>query len=184
MFERRETTAAACLLLIAASLLLSACGKDEDHGEEPSREGIAIPVGGIDYNVFITRQLNLDIPPDQAYYDGPEPGPDATLYGVFLQACNNSDRPHRAAREFKVVDNQGTEFEPKELEERNAFAYHPRVLRPKACIPQSGSVAQQGPTAGAMLLFELPLAVTENRPLALEIEGERRGEKAEIDLDL
>ena len=39
--------------------------------EEPAREGLAIHVGGIDYNVFITRELNLEITPDKAYYEGP-----------------------------------------------------------------------------------------------------------------
>jgi hypothetical protein len=32
-------------------------------------------------------------------------------------------------------------------------------------------VAQLGPSAGLMLLFRLPLANTEYRPLELEIEG-------------
>ncbi|MEA2493975.1 MAG: hypothetical protein QOJ29_1886, partial [Thermoleophilaceae bacterium] len=30
---------------------------------------------------------------------------------------------------------------------------------------------QQGPTSGALLLFELPLGSTENRPLELHIQG-------------
>jgi hypothetical protein len=182
MDTRRLTTAAACLLLLVVSLAAAGCGDDDENPEEPSREGFAIPVGEIDYNVFITRQLNLDIPPDRAYYEGPEPPADSTYYGVFLQACNNTDEPQEAAEDFKVVDNQGNEFEPKELDERNAFAYHPQQLSPHTCIPESGSVAQLGPTGGSMLMFELSLSITENRPLALEIEG--GGEKAEVELDL
>ena len=46
------------------------------------------------------------------------------------------------------------------------------TLHPDECIPEAGSVAQLGPTAGSMLLFKLPLENTENRPLELEIEGE------------
>jgi hypothetical protein len=69
------------------------------------------------------------------------------------------------------VDNQGNEFEPEELPEENHFAYHARELLPDECIPEAGSVAQLGPTAGSMLLFRLPLANTEYRPLELEIEG-------------
>ena len=81
-------------------------------------------------------------------------------------------RPRGTVEEFKVVDNQGNEFEPEELPEDNRFAYHARELEPKECIPEAGSVAQLGPTAGTMLLFRLPLQTTENRPLELEIEGE------------
>jgi uncharacterized lipoprotein YehR (DUF1307 family) len=62
-----KRTAAACVLVLAASL--AACGtKDEEQGvEEPAREGLALPLGGVEYNVFITRQLNPKIPPDDAF---------------------------------------------------------------------------------------------------------------------
>ena len=48
------------------------------------------------------------------------------------------------------------------------FAYHPRLLGKEDCIPESGSVAQLGPTAGSMLLFQFPLQNTENRPLGAD----------------
>ncbi len=68
-----------------------------------------------------------------------------------------------------MTDNQGEEFEPIELPDDNAFAYNAQDLTPGQCIPEDGSVAQQGPTAGSMLLFDFPLENTENRPLELEI---------------
>jgi hypothetical protein len=134
--------------------------------------GEALELQGIEYNVFITRELNTRIPPDDAYVEeGTEPNKDETLYGVFLQACNRTDEAHQSVDRFKIVDNQGNEFEPEELPEDNKFAYHAKELLPDECIPEAGSVAQLGPTAGAMLLFRLPLANTEYRPLELEIEG-------------
>jgi hypothetical protein len=183
---RRPKTLA---LLLLVSLTLASCGtKGETIGEhEPAREGLAVPLGGVTYNVFITRQLNPRVPPDEAYVQGPdaEAEADETLYGVFLQVCNPSDgESHRSSDEFIVVDNQGNEFEPEELSEENAFAYHARELEPKECIPRTGSAAQLGPTAGSMLLFRLPLQVTENRPLELEIEGESERETRHIELDL
>ena len=188
MATRWKTTALACALSLAAATALGACGNaDKKLGiEEPAREGLAIPLGGVDYNVFITRELNPRIPPDDAYYRGPDPPKGETLYGVFLQACNHGDRPQQTAEHFKVLDNQGNEFEPKELPEDNAFAYHPRRLGAKECIPEEGSVAQLGPTAGSMLLFQLPLPVTENRPLELEVEGppQAEGEKLKFELDI
>jgi hypothetical protein len=184
-----KRTAAACVLALAASL--AACGtKDEEQGvEEPAREGLALPLGGVEYNVFITRQLNPKIPPDDAFYQGPAPPAGQTLYGVFLQACNKGDEPRATASRFKVVDNQGNEVEPTELPASNKFAYHPRRLDPEECIPESGGVAQLGPTAGAMLLFRLPLDLTENRPLELEIEGpadalEAKHKRLTFELDL
>ena len=165
-----------CLAALAAGA--AGCGeKDTKQGvDEAAREGLALPLDGIDYNVFITRELNPRITPDKSYV---EPGTEAdathTLYGVFLQACNRGEDSSQTAERFKIVDNQGNEFEPQPLPQTNEFSYQPQVLAPHECIPEIGSVAQLGPTAGAMLLFRLPLANTEYRPLELEIEGPSGG---------
>jgi hypothetical protein len=186
----RTHTVAACALSLAFASGLAACGADqEDIGvEEPAREGLAVDVGGLDYNVFITRELNLSITPDKDYYDGPPAKPGNSLYGIFILVCNPGDDTLPSASGFKVVDNQGAEFEPIELPEDNAFAYNARELAPGACIPEDGSVAQQGPTAGSMLLFDFPLENTENRPLELEITSpptsEHKSETKRFHLDL
>jgi hypothetical protein len=160
-----------CLAALAAGA--TACGnKDEKQGvDEPAREGLALELDGVEYNVFITRQLNIKVPPDDAYFDGPEPKKDETLYGVFIQVCNRSKEAHQTVDSFRIKDNQGNEFEPEALPEDNQFAYHPAELLSQECIPKTGSVAQLGPSAGAMLLFRLPLQNTEYRPLELEIQG-------------
>jgi hypothetical protein len=179
----RRLTIATCAL--AALLGVAACGNDKKQGvDEPAREGLAIPMGGIHYNVYITRELNLAITPDKAYYAGPEPGPDQTLYGVFIVACNNSDQTHPTASEFTVIDSQGHKFEPTPLPEDNPFAYQPQDLAPQECIPQSGSVAQLGPTAASMILFRLPLSNTENRPLLLEVQNPSSGEPRKVTFTL
>jgi hypothetical protein len=187
---RRRSTLAVCALALAASVGLSACESGAEkvrNGAE--REGLAFPVGGIQYNVFITRELNLRVTPDKAYYKGPEPGRGQLLYGIFLQACNKSERTEQTASQFTVTDNQGNKFEPIELPKDDAFAYRQVTLKPDQCIPEAGSVAQLGPTAGSMLLFKFPLPITENRPLELEIESpfdvtraKRESRKVELDL--
>lgn len=187
---RPHRAAAACVVALALGFVLSACGEDEDEigVKEPAREGLAIDVGGIDYNVFITRELNLEITPDKAYYDGPAAPEGNALYGVFLQACNREGGRIPATEEFVVEDNQGNEFEPKELPEDNEFAYHAKTLGQGDCIPEAGSVAEQGVTAGSLLLFEFPLENTENRPLELVISApdsetrERVTKRVELDL--
>ena len=181
MARSRKTAAAACALLLVAGGL-GACG---EKGEErdPTREGLELPLRGLEYNVFITRQLNVEIPPDEAYYNGPEPPKGQSLYGVFIQVCNRSKVARRSAEEFEIVDSQGAKFKPKELPKDNAFAYHPETLNPQQCIPEGGSVAQLGPTAGSLLMFQLPLTVTENRPLELEIkQGGKETPPIELDI--
>ena len=163
----RRLPIVACALALAAPLGLVACGSDEQGIDEPANEGLAIELGGVDYTVFITRELNPKITPDNAYVTDEAP-PGEALYGVFLRACNVSDDQRAVASEFIVKDNQ--------------FAYIPRTLDPEECIPEAGSVAQLGPTAGSMLLFKFPLENTENRPLELEIEKD--GEKRTFELDI
>ena len=187
---RRRHTLTACALSLALAFGAVACGAPEEEigVEEPAREGLAVDIGGLHYNVFITRQLNLAITPDKAYYEGLPAAPGDALYGIFIQVCNLGDEPIESADEFLVTDNQGNEFEPIELSEENAFAYLPRELARDECIPQDGSVAQLGPTGGSMLLYDFPLENTENRPLELEITSrataEHEPETKRFELDL
>ncbi len=185
--SRLKSTVAGCLIALAFGGALAGCGDEVPGVDEPAREGLTIDVSGIEYTVFITRELNLAITPDKAYYDGPPAGDDNAFFGVFLKACNPEDAGESltATTDFVVEDNQGTEFEPVELPEDNEFSYQPLELAPGDCIPEDGSVAQQGPTAGSMLLFEFPLESTENRPLELTITGPAgSGESKVVELDL
>jgi len=185
----RLLVALACLATAAS---LSGCFLEEEREEgEALREGLPVSVGGIEYTVYITRELNLSAPDDRGYWEGREAPPGYSLYGVFLQACNRSGDnddddvdtdTYAATDDFLVVDTQGNEYEPLEIEERNVFQYHARELEPGDCIPEVGSNAQLGPTGGAMLPFEFPLAAGENRPLELEIHA--GGEEGLVELDL
>jgi hypothetical protein len=174
---------AACVLALAAPTGLVACNDEKQGVDEPAREGLSLPLDGVDYNVFITRELNPDITPDKAYVKEQEAPPGQALYGVFLRACNTSSEERTTVSRFTVRDNQDNTFEPEPLPADNAFAYSSQTLDPKECIPEAGSVAQLGPTAGAMLLFKLPLENTENRPLELEVEADN-GQKLTFTLDI
>jgi hypothetical protein len=176
--DLRRLTLAACVLALGAA----GCGDEEPGVDEPAREGLALELEGVEYNVFITRQLNPRVAPDGAYVTDAAPRGEA-LYGIFIQVCNHSDEPRETVSEFVLHDNQDNRFEPEELPEDNAFAYTPGTLDPDECMPEAGSVAQLGPSAGSMILFQLPLENTENRPLELELEGES-GETLTFELDI
>jgi hypothetical protein len=180
----RPAVIAACVVALAAPSGLAACGSDkkEQGVKEPASEGLALNLEGLDYNVFLTRELNPKIQEDTAYVSREAP-PGSSLYGVFIQVCNNSKTPKTPTDTFVVKDNQGNRFQPMAMSAGNQFAYTPRRLDPHECIPQAGSVAQLGPTAGSMLLFQFPLQNTENRPLELEIEG-TGGHKLTYELDI
>ncbi len=191
--HRTRPLATLMLAIVLGAGVLAGCG-GEDEGtageramptpEEAFREGLAEELDGLDYNVFITRQLNLSLPEDKAYYNGPEAPAGSAYYGVFLEVCNRDEdgEPRRSAEEFHITDTQENEFEPVELEQDNPFAYHSAVVEPGQCIPAKGSVPQLGPTGGALLLFELPQAATENRPLELEIGSGGHSLAFELDI--
>jgi hypothetical protein len=171
----RRTARRALIALtgLLAAIALGACGKKHDP-EEPVREGLSAPLGGLRYTVFLTRQLNLKNPEDSGYVPGlKEAAPGHGLFGVFAQACNTGDEPADAvpSDRFKIVDAQGEEYPAKGLGADNPFAWHGGPVVPENCQPPRGSLAQQGPTSGSLVLFDLPLAATENRPLMLHIQG-------------
>jgi len=175
---------AGCVAAVVCVAVLAGCGEDPGV-DEPAREGLTIDIGGIDYDVGITRQLNLAIPPDEAYYDGPPAKPGHGLYGVFIEACNPGEEPLTSTDDFVVEDSQGNEYEPIELPEDNPFAYQATQLAKDDCVPEQGSVAQQGPISASMVLFDFPLEATENRPLELIITPPAGGgEPKTIELDL
>jgi hypothetical protein len=165
----------AVLACALAALLVAGC----DSGRPPgvAREGLYEDVAGLDYNVFITRELNLRDAEDRDYYRGPEAPPGFALYGVFVQVCNHGHGYRYPNVKFVVEDNQGKRYEPLPLPSDNVFAYRARRLATDACIPEPGSAASSGPTGGALLLFKFPLTSLENRPLELRIEAPEGAKK-------
>ena len=181
--------------VVALLLGTAACGEPGDDRAfipgEAAREGIAAELDGIDYEVFVTRELNSFDPEDEQYYRGPPAPPGSAYYGVFLRACalEHLERPVHTSTAIKVVDIRGQEYRPLPLEPDNPFAYRRESLGKGECFPNSASATSYGPTGGAVLLFRIPVAETENRPFELEIEGEppaprRLPRTAHFELDL
>jgi hypothetical protein len=157
---------------MAGLAFLTGCG-DNPREHNAGREGLPEKVGKLEYNVYITRELNLRDVEDSGYYKGPEAPPGFALYGVFLVACNPATSANTpsipASSDFTVIDTQGNRFRPLALPADNDFAYHAQPVTHRACIPKLGSLASNTPTNGSLLIFKLPLTTLENRPLDLQI---------------
>jgi hypothetical protein len=179
-------------LVLALAVLvvpvLSGCSR---HHESPEPEGQAVKVGGLSYTVYITRELNLRDPEDHDYFQGPEAPPGFNYYGVFIQVCNDVNHTHGGSTtpvsNFRIIDTQGRQYNPVPLPPRNVFAYRPRPLGAKQCVPTPGSAPATGPIGGSLLLFKLPVGSIEDRPLDLEINPTGPGavkEDQKIELDI
>jgi hypothetical protein len=180
--RRPRSAAIACALAVVAAGALTGCGKRET---KVAREGQGVKVGGVTYNVYITRQLNPHDAEDSAYTTGTRAEqPGYYFYGVFLTACNENTNGVKVVptTRFAIRDTQGDRFLPLPLPRTNAFAYRPKVLAKKSCVPAAGSVASAGPTAGAMLMFKVPIIAVENRPLELEIRSPGHSHRVELDI--
>ena len=180
------------LIFLAVALLslpLAACGQEETVtvGET---EGTYLDLGGLQYQVQISRVLNPADPEDKAYLvDVPvaeqDIAADEAWFAVFLLAQNNEERPNVAASEFELHDTQENVYRPIPLGDQNVWAYRGGVtLAPGDQIPTPDSPSFNSPSVGGdLLLFRVKNPSFDNRPLAFILHGPDGGE-AEVDLDV
>jgi hypothetical protein len=168
-------------LLLAATLALSACS-DNSHtrvttGTYAGESGQNAPylnVGPLIYEVQLSRELNPYDTEDSSYLAGLTPlqrrlHPGEEWFGVFLQVYNESSTPHLAATNITISDTQNNIYAPLAPAPTNEFAYRGGLLAPKARIPALNTVAANGVTQGALLLFKIRVVSLDNRPLELKI---------------
>ena len=177
------------VLVAVAALALGACGNKEDVTLHGSTEGIYIDVGDLKYQVQISRLLNptdredsgylVDLPADQQL------GPKENWFAVFMRVENTSDKPEQATNGYSIRDTQGNIYRPIAMGPKNVFVYRPAVLQPKDVLPYADSPAGANTIQGAMLLFKIPVANFQNRPLELRIPPPNgSGPTGSVDLDV
>jgi hypothetical protein len=179
--RRLRSAAIACVLALVATGGITGCSKRK---LDVPREGQGIKVAGVTYNVYITRQLNPHDAEDSAYTAGQNADqPGYYFYGVFLTACNENDSGFvTPTTTFAIRDTQGNRYTPLPLPNTNVFAYKPKRLAKKSCVPSRGTIAASGPTGGALLIFKVPKQAVENRPLELEIDADGKSDRIELDI--
>jgi hypothetical protein len=171
------------------ALGLSACGKTKNPSSAENN-GVYVDAGAVTYQLEISRQLNPYSTEDSEYVKG-VPAADASLdanhlwYGVFLWAKNQTRQRLTTASRFDILDTEGNHYDPIPLTpSSNAYAWTSEQLTPNEIEPKVDTTASFGPTQGGLLLFKLPNAVYDNRPLMLEIYPAGGGEPVDISLDL
>jgi hypothetical protein len=184
-------------LSVVAALALSACS-DSSHtrvttGTYAGESGQNAPylnVGPLIYEVQLSRELNPADTEDASYLSGLTPAqrllrPREEWFGVFLQVYNETSLPHPASKNLTISDTQSNVYAPIVPAFKNEFAYRGGLLGPKGRIPALNTVAADGPTQGALLLYKIKIDSLDNRPLELKIvDPLDRTQTASAELDV
>jgi hypothetical protein len=176
----RTTTILALAISLIALVALAGCGSDDP--ETQVNEGETLELGDLTYSVQITRYLNPFSPEDSTYLQGaPELDKGEQYLGVFMQVANDGTEPNVVPYPFHIVDTRGNIYEQQQLD--NPFALVGGTpIEPDQSVPGLETAARNGPVQGSLILFLLPEAANENRPLQLVVPGP--GEAGKIELDL
>ncbi len=167
-------------LVVLAALALGACGDSHSRvttGTYAGASGKNAPylnVGPLVYEVQISRELNPYDTEDSAYLTGLTPAQrqlhaGEEWFAVFMQVYNNSDLPHPVATDVRVSDTEGNTYLPIVPDANNVFAYRAGHVPPGNRVPPADTVAFEGPTQGAVLLYKIKVTSLDNRPLTLKI---------------
>jgi hypothetical protein len=190
---RKLTLALPALLAVLA---LSACGDSHTRvttGTYAGESGANAPylnVGQLVYEVQLSRELNPANSEDASYLQGLTPEqrklePGQEWFAVFMQVYNNTNRQHPAATSMTITDTQENSYTPIAPGEVNQFAYRAGMVPPKNQIPLPGTVADDDPAEGLVLLYKIQIVSLDNRPLELKIlNPENPSESASAELDV
>lgn len=181
---------------LLAVLALSACGDSHTRvttGTYAGESGANAPylnVGPLVYEVQLSRELNPANSEDAAYLQGLTPAerklePGQEWFAVFMQVYNNTNTPYPAASSMTITDTQENTYTPIVPGETNQFAYRAGTVQPKNQIPLPGTIADDDPAQGLVMLYKIEVVSLDNRPLELKIvDPEDPTESASAELDV
>lgn len=177
------------MLVALAAVGVGACGHKHARTLHGDTEGIYVDVGDLKYQVQISRVLNPSDREDRDYLvdlpAGQQLASNENWFAVFMRVENDSKKAAPATDAYSIKDTQGNVYKPITMGPKNVFAYRPAVLQPKDILPFPGSAPAENTIQGSMLLFKIPVANFQNRPLELQIPAPNGGnETGTVDLDV
>jgi hypothetical protein len=184
------------LPMLLAVLALSGCGDSHTRiitGTYAGESGKGAPylyVGPLIYEVQISRELNPFNREDASYLQGLTPQqlklePGQEWFAVFVQVYNETKLPHPASSSLTITDTQNNTYTPIVPNQTNPFVYRPTMVPGNGQLPMPGTIADDDPAQGAMLLFKIQIVSLDNRPLELKIiDPEDPTQTASAELDV
>ncbi len=195
MFTRlRKLTPLA--LVVLAAIALGACGESHTkvttgtYAGESGKNAPYLDVGPLVYEVQLSRELNPYDREDAQYLQGLTPdqkklGPGQEWFGVFVQVYNNGQQRQPVATDFSISDTQENIYTPIVPGPTNEYAYRAGTVPGNGRLPELNTVAANGPTQGALLLFKIQIVSLDNRPLTFKIvDPDDAAQTASAELDV
>jgi hypothetical protein len=183
-------------LVLLATFALGACGDSHTkvttgtYAGESGQNAPYLDVGPLVYEVQLSRELNPNDEEDAQYLQGLSPEqrklePGQEWFGVFMQVYNNGSNPLTAASDITITDTQENSYIPIFPASSNPYIYKAGTVAAKEHLPIADSIAFEGPTQGALLLFKIKVVSLDNRPLKLKIvDPDDSGQTATAELDV
>jgi hypothetical protein len=170
----------AVALALVAVLALAACGDSHTrvstgtYAGESGQNAPYLNVGPLVYQVQLSRELNPANVEDAAYLQGLTSAqrtlhPGEEWFAVFIQVYNQTSTPHLGATNLTISDTQNNVYTPIVPGSANDFAYRGGLIPADSQVPVPGSVAANGATQGALLLYKIQVVSLDNRPLKIHI---------------
>jgi hypothetical protein len=171
---------AAVALALLAALALGACGDSHTrvttgtYAGESGQNAPYLNVGPLVYEVQLSRELNPANVEDANYLQGLTPAqrtlkPGEEWFAVFIQVYNQTSTPHLGASSLTISDTQSNTYAPIVPNQTNQFAYRGGLILANSRVPAPGTIAADGGTQGALLLYKIQIVSLDNRPLTLHI---------------
>jgi hypothetical protein len=177
----------ALALIAVAALAVSGCGNKKDITTDAPTEGIYLDLGGMKYQIQMSRYLNPADVEDRSYLAGLPTGVAAgngdVWFGIWMRVQNETKKALPVATQYEIHDTQGAVYRPIPIDAKsNPFAYQAGVVNPGNILPLPDSAAGSGPIQGSLLLFRIKVDSLQNRPLEMRITQGSRTDTASIDV--
>lgn len=179
------------LATVLIALVAGGCGDSESVQTTAETEGLYLTIGGLKYQIEMSRYMNANDVEDREYLKGlpagtAQPSADETWFGVWVRVQNEGDKTLPSADTWEIHDTQDKVYRPIPIDTNaNVFAFQKGIdVPPATVLPLSSSAAGQGPIQGSLLLFKLKTDSLQNRPLELHFSNSQQGQTGVYDLDV
>jgi hypothetical protein len=174
-------------LIAVAALAASGCGTKQETTTTAETEGIYLDLGGMKYQIQMSRYLNPSDVEDRSFLLGLPTGVQTTgnevWFGIWMRVQNETDKPLPVATEYEIHDTQDSVYRPVPIDAKaNPFAYQAGEIEPDSVLPLPDSAAGNTAIQGSLLLFKLKVDSLQNRPLELKISQGGKTDTADIDV--